>query len=216
MAKLFTELDDTITRYIAENDRIAIKSSKLSADVEKYLLKTIEEILKKHGKTNFLEMVYTITKELATNGIKANQKRVFFEDEGLNITNEQDYAKGIALYKQHFSEKMADEYGLRCLARNIYIQANLVYNETGLYIEVVNNTPVLPTEETRLREKMKTSAKYNDIAEFYMENMDNTEGAGLGIALIMIMLKSEHIDPHLFRIITEADKTIARVEIPFQ
>jgi len=48
-----------------------------------------------------------------------------------------------------------------------------------------------------------------------MDNMDNTEGAGLGIALIMILLKNEGIDPNLFRIITHPDRTIARVEIPF-
>jgi hypothetical protein len=56
---------------------------------------------------------------------------------------------------------------------------------------------------------------YNDIAEFYMDNMDNTEGAGLGIALIIILLKNDSIDPNLFRIITKADKTVARIEIPF-
>jgi hypothetical protein len=62
---------------------------------------------------------------------------------------------------------------------------------------------------------MKKSMSYNDIAEFYMDNMDNTEGAGLGIALIMIMMKSEGLDPALFRIGTLEDRTIARVEIPF-
>lgn len=45
--------------------------------------------------------------------------------------------------------------------------------------------------------------------------MDNTEGAGLGIALIMILLKSENIDPQLFRIMTREHETVSRVEIPF-
>ena len=48
-----------------------------------------------------------------------------------------------------------------------------------------------------------------------MDNMDNTEGAGLGIALIMILLKNENVDPNLFRIITGKEQPIARVEIPF-
>jgi hypothetical protein len=66
-----------------------------------------------------------------------------------------------------------------------------------------------------MREKMKKAMGYNDIAEFYMDNMDNTEGAGLGIALIMILMKNEGIDPNLFRIVTTSTYTIARVEIPF-
>ena len=216
MAKNFSELDQSIRSQVQQFDKIAIKTSKIGADVEKYFLKVIEEILSKHTKTQYLDMIYTIIKELVTNGIKANQKRVFFEDQGLDINNENDYNKGIKLYKEKFSEKMADEYGLRCLARGVNIQSNIVYNDTGVYIEVINNTPVIKAEEERLREKMRTSVKYNDIAEFYMDNMDNTEGAGLGIALIMIMLKSEGIDPHLFRIITEKDRTIARIDIPFR
>ncbi|HNM05819.1 MAG TPA: histidine kinase, partial [Leptospiraceae bacterium] len=83
------------------------------------------------------------------------------------------------------------------------------------YIECVNNTPILPAEEKRLREKMKKSMAYDSIAEFYMDNMDNTEGAGLGIAMTMILLKNEGIDPNLFRIVTKPDKTLARIEVPF-
>jgi hypothetical protein len=74
---------------------------------------------------------------------------------------------------------------------------------------------VIKLEETRMREKMKKAMEYNDIAEFYMDNMDNTEGAGLGIALIMILMKNENLDPNLFRIVTKPTETIARIEIPF-
>ncbi|EMJ89562.1 hypothetical protein LEP1GSC196_0799 [Leptospira meyeri serovar Semaranga str. Veldrot Semarang 173] len=55
---------------------------------------------------------------------------------------------------------------------------------------------------------------YDDIAQFYMDNADTTEGAGLGLALILIMLKGEGIDPNFFRIIIGEDSTIARLEIP--
>lgn len=110
---------------------------------------------------------------------------------------------------------MADEYGKRCLARGVFVKISVTYTTDGLVVEVVNNTPVIEIEESRMREKMKKAMEYNDIAEFYMDNMDNTEGAGLGIALIMILLKSENIDPKLFRIQTSAAETVARVEIPF-
>ncbi|HMV45873.1 MAG TPA: histidine kinase, partial [Leptospiraceae bacterium] len=89
------------------------------------------------------------------------------------------------------------------------------YKTAGMYVEVTNNTPVIKAEELRMREKMKKAMSYNDIAEFYMDNMDNTEGAGLGIALIMILMKNESLDPNLFRIVTKPTETIARIEIPF-
>lgn len=55
---------------------------------------------------------------------------------------------------------------------------------------------------------------YDDIAQFYIDNADTSEGAGLGLALILIMLKGEGIDPNFFRIIIGEDSTIARLEIP--
>jgi hypothetical protein len=187
----------------------------MSSQLEKYVLAAVTEILKYLDKENLVEMLYTITKELAINGVKANQKRVFFEDEGLNIMDPKDYAIGIENYKKKFSEKMADEYGKRCLARGVLVHIKFHYCKDGMYVEVRNNTPVIKDEEARMREKMKKAMGYSDIAEFYMDNMDNTEGAGLGIALIMILMKNEGIDPNLFRITTTPTETIARVEIPF-
>ncbi|WP_078125636.1 histidine kinase [Leptospira alexanderi] len=215
MAKSFQDLDQKLIELIRTRSQITLQSSRMNSKLEHYVLKIITEILTKVGQTRYIEMLYTITKEMSINGIKANQKRVFFEDEGLDIRNPEHYEKGIAAFKAKFSEKMVDEYGKRCLARGISIKLNIIYTNEGLVVEVTNNTPVIQEEEKRMREKMKKAMSYNDIAEFYMDNMDNTEGAGLGIALIMILLKSENIDPHLFRIITGEHETTSRVEIPF-
>jgi len=208
-------LDVRIGTAIEDKDKISVKSSKINQRLEHYILKIISGILKKHGQDRFTDMVYTILKELAINAVKANQKRMFFEDNKLNISDENDYQEGIVKFKASFSDSMSEEYGRKCMERGIYCQINFYHNNTGMYVEVVNNTPVLRTEELRMREKMKKAMGYNDIAEFYMDNMDNTEGAGLGIALILILLKNDSIDPNLFRIITRPDKTVARIEIPF-
>lgn len=209
------EMQSKIKDLVYSRDNLTLKSSKINSEFEKYLLLVITEILNKEAEGRFIDMLYTILKELAINAAKANQKRIFFEDNQLDITNPADYKKGLILYKSRFSESMAAEYGKKCQSRGIYVQINFRYNSDGMVVEVINNTPVIQEEELRLREKMKKSMEYNDIAEFYMDNMDNTEGAGLGIALTMILLKGENIDPNLFRIITKPTETIARLEIPF-
>jgi hypothetical protein len=59
---------------------------------------------------------------------------------------------------------------------------------------------------------------YNDIAEFYLDQAmsgGETEGAGLGLALIIILLKGENVDPKYFRIMIDKERTVARMEIPF-
>ncbi len=215
MAKSFFQLEQNLRLILNNSEELTLQSSKINEKVEKYIQHTLRMVLQKHDREDLLDMLYTITKELVINGVKANQKRIFFEDQGLDINVDADYEKGITLFKQEFSSTMNEDYGRKARERNIYVKIFLTFNEDGMSVEVENNTPVAEIEERRLREKIKKSMGYNDIAEFYMDNMDNTEGAGLGIALIIILLKGQNIDPNLFRIVTLAEKTVARVEIPF-
>ena len=213
--KAMESLPDKIKNMVKEKDRVSLKSSKINSRLEKYVLLIITEILNKYNQIRYIEMLYTIVKELAINAVKANQKRIFFDELGLDILNEKEYSEGIVKFKASFSDKMAEEFGDKCQQKGVFVQINFYYQDNGMYVEVINNTPVIKTEEVRMREKMKKSMAYSDIAEFYMDNMDNTEGAGLGIALIMILLKNEGIDPNLFRIITKENETIARIEVPY-
>jgi hypothetical protein len=206
---------EKIRKTIRERDKISITSSKINSKLEIYVNQVIRLILQKHDKERYMDMIYTILKELAINAVKANQKRIFFEECNLDITNEKQYEEGMIKFKASFSETMAEEFGKKCQVRGVFCRMNFHYDDTGMSVEVENNTPVIKAEEIRMREKMKKSMNYNDIAEFYMDNVDNTEGAGLGIALIIILLKNEDIDPNLFRIITKPDKTVARIEVPF-
>jgi len=215
MAKSFFELEQNIKLILNQSQELTLQSSRVNEKVEKYILHILGFILARYGRDGLIEMIYTITKELAINGVKANQKRIFFDELGLDINNAQDYEKGIRAFKEAFSDEMNEVYGTKSRQKGLFVKIYLTHTESGLCIEVENNTAIAPTEEARMREKMKKSMGYNDIAEFYMDNMDNTEGAGLGIALIMIMMKGEGLDASLFRIVTQADRTIARVEIPF-
>lgn len=215
MGRSFFELDQNIRLILNQSKELALQSSRINEHTEKYILHTLKLILEKHNRMDLIDMVYTIVKELTINGVKANQKRIFFEERGLDINDDEDYQAGMTAFRREFSEAMNDAYGQKSRDMGIYVKIYLSHGDDGLCIEVENNTPITPVEERRLREKMKKSMSYNDIAEFYMDNMDNTEGAGLGIALIMILLKGAGFDPNLFRISTLADRTVARVEFPF-
>ncbi|MBN2535221.1 MAG: hypothetical protein JXB88_20235 [Spirochaetales bacterium] len=193
---------------------IRVISYAMSSDVENTLDKIISRILEKYNRQDLKGLVYTCTKELAINGTKANLKRLFFIENDLDITNEEDYIKGMNLYKDVMKEEITLQYGTKAKQQGLFVKISFVYNDDSLKIEVTNNTGITKQEENRLREKLKKTMKYDDLMQYYLDNADDSEGSGMGIALIIILLKGEHIDPNLFRMCINENLTTARIEIP--
>lgn len=218
---MVTEQVERINRNIEgavnQGRYLILKTHRMTELVEKHIMFSLESILRKTEHERLIHTLYTILKELVINGCKANQKRIFFDEQGLDLNDQSQYHKGIDLYKKAFSEKMALEYGKKARDRGLYCMIDFEFDKEGIRIEVVNNTAIIPAEETIMRDKLKKAMGYNDLAEFYMEQAmsGDTEGAGLGLALIIILLKGEGIDPSYFRILIQGEQTIARLEIPF-
>lgn len=210
----FFDIEKNLQIAVEDGKVIRIISYAMSSDVENTLDKIVERILEKHGRMDLKSLVYTCTKELAINATKANLKRIFFEEYGLDINNEKEYNEGMALYKKIMKEDMSINYGKKAKKQGLYVRISFFYNNSVLKIEVINNLGITAEEEVRLREKLAKTMQYNDLMQYYMDNADDTEGEGMGIALIIILLKGENIDPNLFRIYSENSRTIARIEIP--
>lgn len=211
------DINQNIGVTVQNGRYLTLKTHRMTGTVEKHIQHAVESILDKNEQPGLVTTLYTILKELVINGCKANQKRIFFDERGLDIDNAADYEKGIDDYTESFSEAMALEYGMKARDKGYYVLIDFQFDPSGLTLEVVNNTAIAEAEERVVREKLKKAMGYNDIAEFYMDQAmsGESEGAGLGIALIIILLKGEEIDPNLFRILIESDRTIARLEIPF-
>ena len=211
------QVNDNIAVAVKNGQYLTLKTHRMTQMVEKHIQHALESILAKTSHDSLIHILYTILKELVINGCKANQKRIFFDELRLDISNPDDYLAGLKKYKASFSEKMALEYGLKARTRDYYCLIDFDFSEHGMRIEVINNTSIAREEEASMREKLKKAMGYNDIAEFYMDQamQGESEGAGLGIALIIILLKGEGIDPKYFRINIEPDRTVARLEIPF-
>lgn len=217
VTKQVERINRNIEGAVNQGRYLILKTHRMTELVEKHIMFSLESILRKTEHERLIHTLYTILKELVINGCKANQKRIFFEEQGLDLNDESQYRKGIELYKKAFSEKMSLEYGKKARNRGLYCMIDFEFDKEGIRIEVVNNTAIIPAEERIMRDKLKKAMGYNDLAEFYMEQAmsGDTEGAGLGLALIIILLKGEGIDPSYFRILIQGEQTIARLEIPF-
>lgn len=217
--ELIDRINQEISRAVDESEFLTLRTHRMTQNVEGHLLFALEEILRKMEKESWVHALYTIIKELVINGCKANQKKIFFDEQEYSNDSKESYSSGLSAYRESFSEDMSNEYGIKSRNRGYYVLISFHYTPEGMTVEVSNNTPIFEQEERSMREKLKKAMEYNDLAEFYMEQAESenpdTEGAGLGLALIVILLKNEGIDPDLFRIIIDGNQTIARIEIPF-
>lgn len=209
------KLKSAIDHAIANEHLVRIRAYAVISATESGLSYIVEQILARYGRQDMLGPVYTSVKELSLNGAKANFKRILFEDEKLDGEDEEQYEKGMDLFKQYLNENWVLEYGKKSRERKLHVDIFFDFNRDRLILEVMNNRPISPKEDKRIREKFHTAMRYDDIAQFYMEGGDSSEGAGMGIVLVTMMLKAQEIDPHLFTIRSDyREKTLARVEFP--
>ncbi len=220
MKNLQSQVDDKIASMVKNTSGVILRTYSINESIWQHLQNTLAKILQKHDKSSLTTPVYMVLKELVANACKANQKRVFFEERGYDITSQTDYKKGIDEYRPFVSQQMARGYSSKAKEKGYYVLISFNYNEDGLVIEVVNNTPIAVEEETIMRRKFKRAMQHDNLINFYEEenreeNVQEGEGSGLGIALSIIALKNTNLHPELLRLITERDRTIARFEVPY-
>ena len=184
------------------------------------LMRRLEELLGLLGshyqRPDLEECLHSCVVELATNASRANMKHVYFRQRGVDSDDPVEYARGLREFKIN-RENPGWHRSLQRGAREmgLYLEVIFRHSQHGLCVEVVNNLPLLPQDERRIREKMATAMRTSDIYQYYNEHGDDTEGQGLGFAMNVLLLRSENIDPSYLRIGSRADCTIARLEIPF-
>jgi len=208
-------LAERIDSAIQKNQTIKVRAYALLPETEKDLNLIILRLLNKYNKLDLTATLYTCIKELAVNGAKANIKRILFDEVKIDLENESDYRRGLEIFREKLTDKFINEYAQKAKDRGLFVDIKFEYDASKLIVEVLNNSALTKREDERIREKFRDGLKYENIGELYMDMQDNSEGAGMGIALILMMLKSENIDPHFFTIYSDyANKTIAKITFP--
>jgi len=127
-------------------------------------------------------------RELAVNAKKANTKRVYFMERGLDINIPDDYKIGMENFKADTLENIAHYLQLQ-KEKGLYIKLIFQVKGNVIYIEVRNNVAVTKTELIRIHDKLARSRQYNSLEEALTQVLDDSEGAGLGLVILVLMLK---------------------------
>lgn len=216
MKKTETEIKEIVQEAVNNNNILSMKTYLLS-DYGENILKIISStILEKFNRIDLMEISYSSAKELVINATKANLKRVLFKELGLDINNPEDYEKGINDFKGHLTEDKISTYRPLFKKYDLPVTATFYFTKDVLNIKVKNNFPLLPIEESRIRDKFQKATSFSSLIDFFMEYGDSTEGAGMGITMVGILLDQSGINKHSFSLYSSEkyNETVAKIEIP--
>lgn len=149
--------------------------------------------------------------ELLDNASKANAKRIFFQEQNLNINDESDYSSGMKNFKENLSENK-EHYKEELAAGRLQVHLQLSADDV-ISLAVTNNTKITGAEYRRIQDKIEKTKKYTEVSDAFAD-IDQTEGSGLGIITIMIMLKKLGLNTDCLKFSTSEDETIASIIIP--
>lgn len=122
--------------------------------------------------------------EILSNCVKANIKRAFFIHNELDINDHEQYELGMRDFRE-VGVGQGKQLELIKSAKDLgfYVKIRFSIDDDILTITAKNNSIISPEELTRINKKIEYS-KNQTSEEIFMNSVDMTEGAGLGIIMI--------------------------------
>lgn len=202
-----------IRKAVSANVPLTIKTYTMPHETEAYIEQVLEVFLQETGFDHLVTPVSYCVKELAVNAKKANTKRVYFKDRSLDIESMADYDEGMKSFKQQTLDNI-DYYLAKQKAAGLYVKLVLRARQKTLTISVHNNVEITRKEQMRVFDRIARSRAFESMEEAFSAVLDNTEGAGLGIVILILMLKKIGLDEEAFELEYENGETVARITIP--
>jgi hypothetical protein len=209
------KIKDHIDRIIKSEGEIVLAAYSFLEPTEMILRYILETVFNNYGKGDLIDPILSSIKELTTNAIKANIKCILI-DEG-TIENPNDPLSVLKGIKSVLNEKSLLEYGLKCRDRGLSMRLHVTFQNNKLSVRVIDPHPLTPDVNKRIQEKIEKAKGYENLATCYLENPDPlAEGMGLGLSMIVVLLKGSGIDPCNFYITSnhEKRKTTATINVP--
>ncbi|MCB1168112.1 MAG: hypothetical protein KDK37_10870 [Leptospiraceae bacterium] len=173
-----------------------------------------DELEKELDREGMGTALFNVVQELVTNAVKANVKRIFFENYHYHLDNPVEYQRGLKDFRQFFRSLDADTYRKNLKEMDLSVRVDVDLDHKRLLIFVRNNTIMIQEEEARIRKNLAAAMGVKDLVEFSVHYGDESEGNGLGLAMVVLLIKDMGFDPGFFRVYLNDGYTTARLEFP--
>ncbi len=193
---------------------IEVTTYTLPRSMEVYIQSVLQDFLTSCHQTHMLQYLSFCLGELLTNAKKANTKRVYFKEKCLDINDDNQYAEGMETFKVDTLSNINHYLELQKKA-GLYIKFLLqIRNDSSVRIEIRNNSRLTKAERKRIQEKLEGVKQYQSIEEVMNTVMDQSEGAGLGIIIMILMLEKIGLSRENYQVIGTNTETITRIFLP--
>ena len=215
---------EKVDQAIRKEVPLVMTTYTLPRKVEQYIEQVIATFLDYAKQGCLKDIIIYCIQELAVNAKKANTKRVYFIEQGLDLNNVNDYKRGMSSFKDDTLNNINYYLDLQ-RQHGLYIKLVLQVKDNIIAIEVRNNATINDAEHDRIQKQLVNARKFEDMEEAIIQTMDesnedmvklvdDSEGAGLGLVMLVIMLKKLGLGANAFDILRDGNETIARIVIP--
>jgi len=205
--------EEKIKKAIQSGLPLTITTYTHPKEIEIYIEQVIDTFLKHMNQIKLKDYVVYCVQELVINAKKANTKRVYFKERGLDINNDNDYNSGMKNFKEDTINNIAYYLQLQ-KEKGLFIKVILQVKRNTIIIEIRNNVTANKMEQLRIQDKMARSRQYDSLEDALSQVLDDSEGAGLGLVILVLMLRKIGLDDDAFTIKTKNNCTIASISIP--
>ncbi|MCL2791812.1 MAG: HDOD domain-containing protein [Spirochaetaceae bacterium] len=193
---------------------LIIKTNKINHEIEEQLEQILAVFLEEFGQKEILTQISYCLRELAVNANKANTKRAYFMEKELDIDDEEDYQAGMASFKADTLNNI-DYYFEKQKEAGLYIKTGYHAANDELTITIRNNSKISRSEQMRVYDRIARSRAFNSLEEAMVSVLDSSEGAGLGLVILVLMLKKLGLNEEAFDLDIEGEETVSKLVIPF-
>ncbi len=202
-----------IQRAVQKSIPLVFRLTSLPPESFPLVDRILEVYLAELGQEKILEPLSYCVKELISNAQKANVKRVYFEENGLQISRREDYDRGMKSFLEAISENL-EHFVQKLRERRLWIDVVFHTYQTAFTIAVRNSALLTSVEQARIRDRIVRARAFHSFFEALETAVDNTEGAGLGIMVLLQFLKRIGLGEKALSIRSIEGKTVSSITIP--
>jgi HD-like signal output (HDOD) protein len=192
---------------------LVIRTHTLPPQTEVDLEEILGIFLEELGQTGIRDHLSYCLRELTGNAKKANTKRVYFQEKGLRLSDPAEYARGMETFKADTLGNIGHYLALQ-EAQDLHIKVSFLIRHQVLHLGVRNNCPMTPVELGRLTDRIVRSRVFDSMEQAFEEVLDDSEGAGLGIVILVLMLRKMGLTEKAFTLDPGNQETCATLSIP--